>query len=136
MRSGGRNMLKRIAGGILARLGWEIRQIPRQRQINPGMALYRFLKPDGSFDYERYRRIQTEGNKRKLEYVWVDEDNIAALSRYIQTVLGPPRFGICHGTRRGREQEWFRKYLGCEVIGTEISDTAEQFPHTIQWDFH
>jgi hypothetical protein len=22
------------------------------------------------------------------------------------------------------------------VIGTEISDTAEQFPHTIQWDFH
>jgi hypothetical protein len=22
------------------------------------------------------------------------------------------------------------------VIGTEISDTATQFPHTIQWDFH
>jgi hypothetical protein len=129
-------MLKRIAGGILARLGYEIRQIPRQGQTNPGMALYRFLKPDGSFDYERYRQIQTEGNKRKLEYVWVDEDNIAALSRYIQTVIGLPRFGICHGTRRGREQEWFRKYLGCEVIGTEISDTAEQFPHTIQWDFH
>ena len=45
-------------------------------------------------------------------------------------------FGICHGTRRGKEQEWFRKYLGCGVIGTEISDTVEQFPHTIEWDFH
>jgi hypothetical protein len=50
--------------------------------------------------------------------------------------VGPVEFGICHGTRRGKEQEWFRKHLGCEVIGTEISDTAEQFPHTIQWDFH
>jgi len=36
----------------------------------------------------------------------------------------------------GKEQEWFRKYLNCEVIGTEISPTAEHFPHTIQWDFH
>ena len=23
-----------------------------------------------------------------------------------------------------------------KVIGTEISDTAAEFPHTIQWDFH
>jgi hypothetical protein len=28
------------------------------------------------------------------------------------------------------------KYLDCQVIGTEISDTANEFPHTIQWDFH
>ena len=45
-------------------------------------------------------------------------------------------FGLCHGTRTGKEQEWFRKYLNCDVIGTEISDTATQFPNTIQWDFH
>jgi hypothetical protein len=129
-------VLKRIAGGILARLGYEIRPILRQGQVQPGITLYRYIKADGSFDYERYRQIQIEGNKRKLDYVWVDEENIAALSRYIAGVIGTPRFGICHGTRRGREQEWFRKYLGCEVIGTEISDTAEQFPHTIRWDFH
>ena len=129
-------MLKRIAGGILARLGYEIRPILRHGQVQPGITLYRYVKADGSFDYERYRQIQIEGNKRKLDYVWVDEENIAALSRYITGVIGTPRFGICHGTRRGREQEWFRKYLGCEVIGTEISDTAEQFPHTIRWDFH
>jgi hypothetical protein len=26
--------------------------------------------------------------------------------------------------------------LGSEVLGTEISDTAATFPHTVQWDFH
>ncbi len=26
--------------------------------------------------------------------------------------------------------------MGTTVIGTEISDTATQFPDTIQWDFH
>jgi hypothetical protein len=129
-------MLNRIAGGILARLGYELREIPRHREVKEGATLYKYLKEDGSFDYDRYRQIQTEGNRRKLGYIWADEENIATLATYIRNVMGPPRFGICHGTRRGKEQEWFRKYLGCEVIGTEISDTAEQFPHTIQWDFH
>lgn len=129
-------MLKRLAGGLLARFGYELRELPEHREVTQGMTLYKYLKEDGSFDYEKYRRIQTEGNRRKLEYIWADEENIAFLSRYIVDVSGAPKFGICHGTRRGKEQEWFRKYLGCEVIGTEISDTAEQFPHTIRWDFH
>jgi hypothetical protein len=80
--------------------------------------------------------VQQEGNRKKLDYVWVIEENIEFVSSYIKSLLPHPRFGICHGTRRGKEQEWFRKYLGCEVIGTEISDTATNFPHTIQWDFH
>jgi methyltransferase family protein len=100
----------------------------------PAFTLYKYRKPDGSFDYERYRQIQIEGNHRKLGNVWVTEENIAYLADYLRP--RNPRFGICHGTRRGKEQEWFRKYLGCEVIGTEISDTALQFPNTIQWDFH
>jgi len=62
--------------------------------------------------------------------------NIEFLSRYIRNLIVSPIFGICHGTRRGKEQEWYAKYLDCNVIGTEISDTAEQFPNTIQWDFH
>lgn len=98
--------------------------------------LYKYLKKDGSFDYEKYRQIQTEGNIWKIENVRVLEENIAFLSDYIENKIGTPRFGICHGTRRGKEQEWFRKYLGCEVIGTEISYSAEQFPYTIHWDFH
>ena len=103
-------------------------------QPSRSVILYKYLNGDGSFDYERYRRVQIEGNHRKLGNIWVAEENIAYLADYLRPKN--PRFGICHGTRRGKEQEWFRKYLQCEVIGTEISDTALQFPDTIQWDFH
>jgi hypothetical protein len=89
------------------------------------------------FDEDRYVKVQTEGNKRKLDRVWVREENIKFLSDYVLAELGRvPNFGLCHGTRRGVEQIEFRKNLNCNVIGTEISDTASRFPHTIQWDFH
>jgi methyltransferase family protein len=129
-------MLKNAVKFALARAGYEIRKIPRVAHDGQGFTLYSYLKPDGSFDYDKYRQIQVEGNKKKLGWVWVREPNISFLADYIRKTIGQPEFGICHGTRRGLEQQWFRKYLGCEVIGTEISDTANDFPHTIQWDFH
>ena len=42
----------------------------------------------------------------------------------------------CHGTRQGFEQKWFSKNLECKVIGTEISDNANDYKNTIEWDFH
>jgi hypothetical protein len=129
-------LLKRLTHTILEHLGYRITRIRNTKKEALGLVLYTYLKEDGSFDYEKYRQIQEEGNKRKLNLIWAIEENIAFLSTYIKDVVGSPLFGICHGTRRGKEQEWFRKYLGCEVIGTEISDTAENFPHTIRWDFH
>lgn len=99
--------------------------------------LHQYLRPDGSLDYDRYRTIQQAGNHKKIESVWATEENIAFLAAYLLRVIDTPSRGICHGTRRGAEQMWFRKHLpGCDVFGTEISDTATQFPHTIQWDFH
>ena len=105
-------------------------------ETDRSFALIQFTRPDGGFDYDRYKAAQVEANKRKIENVWVREPNIAYLADYIKSHLGQPKFGLCHGTRRGNEQAWFRKHLGCEVIGTEISDTATDFPNTIQWDFH
>jgi hypothetical protein len=99
-------------------------------------SVYPYLDEDGHFDYERYRKTQILANKRKIDTVWVREENIRFLAEYLRESLRSPTFGLCHGTRRGLEQQWFRKYLGCEVIGTEISDTAAGFPDTIQWDFH
>ena len=63
---------------------------------------------------------------------------IRFLAGYIHTNYGAIDFGICHGTRRGGEQANFTKALpnSPEVIGTEISDTATQFPNTVQWDFN
>lgn len=128
-------MLKKIIKNLFRKFGFELARIPLT-DTSKSFTLYRFLDKNGLFDYKKYCKIQTEGNKRKLSNVWVLEENIAFLSEYIKNNAELPKFGICHGTRRGKEQEWFRKYLGCEVIGTEISDTAEQFPNTIQWDFH
>jgi hypothetical protein len=101
-------------------------------------ALFSYKKADGSFDYEQYRQTQEEGNKRKLDNIWAIEENIEFLAKYLKQRLNNIRFGLCHGTRRGKEQEWFKKYLeaNAQVIGTEISDTATTFPNTIQWDFH
>ncbi|MDH3614645.1 MAG: class I SAM-dependent methyltransferase [Gammaproteobacteria bacterium] len=128
-------MFKGLSKTMISKLGYEIR--PVRKEVNTsGYVLYSYLDQDGSFDYEKYRKIQEEGNKRKISQVWAIEENIAFLADYIKTRIESPKFGICHGTRRGKEQSWFSAALGCDVIGTEISDTAEDFPNTIQWDFH
>lgn len=98
--------------------------------------LYEYKDQTGEFDYDKYKSIQEQGNKIKIDQVWALEDNIKFLSDYIKSHSDEVDFGICHGTRRGKEQVWFRDHLDCEVIGTEISDSAAEFPHTIQWDFH
>ena len=95
---------------------------------------------DGKFDYETYKQIQDLGNKRKLHSaglnVAVKEEVIRQISEYAQkgSKVG---FIICHGTRNGTEQQIFKKHFPeAEVLGTEISETATQFPDTIEWDFH
>ncbi|MBN1909142.1 MAG: methyltransferase domain-containing protein [Pirellulales bacterium] len=128
-------MLRRMVKNLAKRLGYDIIQRSPVDRLG-GYEMYHYRKADGTFDYEKYREVQTEGNKRKIENVWVLEENIAFLADYIKRRIPEVKFGLCHGTRRGKEQEYFRKYLGCDVLGTEISDTAEQFPDTIQWDFH
>lgn len=102
------------------------------------MKLLTYLDRDGNFDYERYRRAQIEANHRKITSNWVHKPAIQFLSKYILARTSLPLFGICHGTRQGNEQAWFREFLGpgADVIGTEIADTAHRFPHTIQHDFH
>ncbi|MEL6551243.1 MAG: hypothetical protein AAFQ54_13455 [Pseudomonadota bacterium] len=89
-------------------------------------------------DRETYRKVQIAGNKAKLRMQFVKESHIRTLSEYINEEMGQTTFGICHGTRRGAEQAWFRQNLmgNPNIIGTEISDTADQFPDTVQWDFH
>lgn len=96
-----------------------------------------YTNESGTFDYEQYKAIQTAGNKAKITQSWVTESEIVFIADIIRQYCPTPSFGICHGTRQGLEQKWFKKNLGCrEVIGTEISDTATQFPDTVQWDFH
>ena len=89
-------------------------------------------------DYETYRRVQQEGNERKLHLVYARERDIAHLARYAQQRIGNVRAVLCHGTRNGAEIKWFKANLSgsATVLGTDISSTASRFPDTIQWDFH
>ena len=125
---------------ITNRFGVDLQRIDTRARPNvvetKTHTIHRYVRQDGSFDYERYKQLQSNANKQNLEKVWAREGNIEFLANYIRRTIGQPKFGICHGTRRGAEQEWFRRHLNCDVIGTEISETATQFPHTIQWDFH
>jgi len=87
--------------------------------------------------YEDYRRIQVFHNKRKIQIIWADErtlDRVAALA-----CNGDQRqiLGLCHGTRNGYEQNYLNSLgLGIHAIGTDISETALDYPNSFQWDFH
>jgi hypothetical protein len=114
-------MITNLIKKFLALLGFEVRRTRLERiSLNDGYEIYQYVDSEGQFDYDQYKQIQTAGNKRKVNEVWVSEDHISFLSGYIQSVVGQPTFGICHGTRNGAEQRWFRQYLNCDVIGTEI----------------
>lgn len=128
----GKNLLNRVLG----KFGHAIQRTDAVSNRPKHFTLFQYKKNDGSFDYEKYRRIQQEGNLKKLDHTWVIEENIKFLGDYLKKTVNPIEFGICHGTRRGNEQKWFREYLQCGVIGTEISESATRFPHTVQWDFH
>jgi SAM-dependent methyltransferase len=88
-------------------------------------------------DYETYRKVQEEGNKAKLGAQFVKKGHIFFLAAWMQAQGAAVDFGLCHGVRRGKEQAWFRRKLGnANIIGTDISETATEFPNTVQWDFH
>ncbi len=101
------------------------------------LALDGYIGEDGLFDYEKYVKTQTALNKGKLGQngpLLSNEEGF--LVQFAKHNTEPIKFGLCHGTRRGTEQESLSEKFNIDVIGTEISETASQFPKTIEWDFH
>ena len=83
-------------------------------------------------NYDEYVNEQTRANKNKIKWRYANPSIIQKISQH----KGSANFIICHGTRSGAEQLWFKdNYPNCYIIGTEISDTAYQFEMTIQHDF-
>ena len=67
------------------------------------------------------------------------QNTIIAVAAYIKAhVAMRHRFALCHRTRSGREQMWFRQQLtGVEVLGTKLSEEAAKVaPFTLAWDYH
>lgn len=85
--------------------------------------------------YSEYKETQIHHNKRKIDHVWADE---LTLTRICEDVaareLGAS--GICHGARNGFEVEFLSKHLKGEILGTDISETATDYPNMVVWDFH
>ncbi len=101
-----------------------------------GFQLGRYER-DGQFDYETYRRMQEAGNREKLRTVFASKEFVDLISKDVASRLGKIGGILCHGTRNGTEQAWFKEHFpDADVLGTEISPTATDFPLTIQWDFH
>ena len=92
----------------------------------------------GKFDYDLYKKIQTLGNKGKIDRVFAQEENIRYLIAKLEQLNPAIGFVLCHGTRNAAEQSYFKKYLAkpATILGTEISDNAHEYPMTIEWDFH
>lgn len=92
--------------------------------------------------YDEYVTAQVNGNLGKYKsHSYVDNKVIGGIVRYMTSNNVNPSFGLCHGTRRGLEQQyfidWFKSQnISVSVLGTEISPTATEFKNTIQWDFN
>lgn len=108
------------------------------KTVRDGDMRLKTFEVGGEFRYDLYKDVQTAGNKAKLDWQWVPRGHIDILADYLVARSPVPKHGVCHGTRSGKEQMWFMERLpeGSDVFGTEISDTATDFPRTIQWDFH
>lgn len=88
--------------------------------------------------YEDYRAVQIYHNYRKLNRVWADAATLDLLAGRLRGLLGDgPLRGLCHGSRNGFEQNHLNDaHPGFEVIGTDISPSARDFPNSVEWDFH
>ena len=67
-------------------------------------------------------------NKKKLNSIWADKTTLDAIINDLKS-NGLGVNDLCHGARNGYEVEYFRKHLDSEIIGTDISDTAENIPN-------
>src|SRR5207253_3962549 len=134
-------LLKDTIRRTLHRFGYQLVSAPgwtadRHVVEHAGYRLVSWKKSNGEYDLDGYRREQEKGNRAKIDQVWTNEANLQCVSQWLQERGMMPLAVLCHGTRNGFEQQVFSRLFGCEVIGTEISSTAEQFPLTVRADFH
>ena len=78
--------LRKTLNILLNRCGYKITKFSQEPDTSRGFTLYTYLTKNGAFDYEKYRRIQTEGNKKKIGQVWAREENIDFLSWTIRRI--------------------------------------------------
>ena len=89
-------------------------------------------------NYDEYKKTQIFFNKQKINKVWADEDTLKIISYFLKENIKSEKIkGLCHGSRNGFEQKCFINEIpNAEVIGTDISETANDYDNSIVHDFH
>lgn len=103
-------------------------------------ALYKLHNYADPSAYARNQKVKTSKKiAQGYDKSWCSEETISLISSYLVGKRGENEFrGICHGTRVGKEVEWFNTHLpsGSYVFGTDIEPSATKFSNTIEHDFH
>lgn len=85
-------------------------------------------------DYDDYIAHQKKWNALKLgKIVYVRKVTIDMIC----SDFGNAKNILCHGTRDGSEQRFFKEnFNNAYILGSEIGDSAETFQMTVQHDFN
>ena len=121
--------IKNIINRMLLKFGYRISKANTTGQL---FKIYKYK------DYEEYKQTQIYYNKKKIDKIWADENTLKIISDFIKENIQSEKIqGLCHGSRNGFEQKCFNKEISnSEVIGTDISETANNYENSIVHDFH
>lgn len=84
-------------------------------------------------DYDHYKEKQIAANRQKINRVWCSKCTV----EHLRKIYPDAKTILCHGARNGTEVRWFKElYPDAEVIGTDISPTANDYDDMVEWDFN
>lgn len=123
------NIIKNNINQILFKLGYRISKVNNTGEL---VKIYKYK------NYDEYKDTQIYYNKKKIEHVWADKKTLEKIRDFlIENTSGGIIKGICHGSRNGFEQNFFNENKDrFYVIGTDISDTAENYKNSVMHDYH
>ena len=121
--------IKDLINKTLIKFGYRI------SKINTTDRLFKIYKYK---NYDDYKDTQIFFNKQKINKVWADENTLKIVSNFLKENIKSEKIkGLCHGSRNGFEQKCFINEIpNVEVIGTDISETANDYDNSIVHDFH
>ena len=121
--------IKDLVNKTLIKFGYRI------SKINTTGELFKIHKYK---NYDEYKDTQIFFNKQKINKVWADENTLKIVSNFLKENIKSEKIkGLCHGSRNGFEQKCFINEIpNAEVIGTDISETANDYDNSIVHDFH
>jgi hypothetical protein len=123
------SLLKNYINKILLVFGYRVSKVNNTDEL---VNIYKYK------DYEEYKNTQIFWNKKKINHVWADKDSLKEISDFVnKNIFKENIYGLCHGSRNGFEQEFFNINIkNSKTIGTDISETANNFKNSVVWDYH